>query len=154
MAMTPQSTTSRARSKPARDKESVATSPFPRGTIRTTKILTDTEVAFILRRILETLPPDWRVVIIRDPTGLEAQVRFGSVAARCRAGRALRRISLKEAAAGARLPQYRVKAIETSRLNEVQTDALHCYIQFLGLQSWFTRWRRANPAVVTLLAAR
>jgi hypothetical protein len=152
--MAPHPTRSRARSRPADERAAVGQSPFPTGTIRTTKILTDTEVAYILARMAEMFSPEWRVVIMRDSAGVEAQVRFGSVAARCRKARVLRRLSLKEAATGTRLPQYRVRAIETSRLHEVQLAALQRYVRFLGLQSWFKLWSRANPAVVKLLESQ
>lgn len=82
----------------------------------------------------------------------EASVRFGAVAHRLREAREARGMDLKSAARAVRVPQYRLRYIEQSSLKHLRGSDLHAYIDFLGLNRWFQRWRKANPELAARLA--
>jgi hypothetical protein len=75
---------------------------------------------------------------------IEDSVRFGAVATRLREARAARGLELKTAAKAVRVPQYRLRYIEECHLRQLRSSELLAYIDFLGLNRWFTRWSRAN----------
>jgi hypothetical protein len=61
-------------------------------------------------------------------------------------------MDFKTAAKALRVPQYRLRAIEQCSLKQLRGSDLHAYIDFLGLNEWFARWRRANSELAARLA--
>ncbi len=111
--------------------------------LKPTSILTDAEVRATKARLEEILPI--AALVSADlAVDLEITIRFAAVAAKCRESRELRGESIKDVAAQLRVPQYRLKAIEEPRAAEIDAEMLRRYIGYLGLGSWFSRWKRAN----------
>lgn len=79
----------------------------------------------------------------------EDLVRWGALKARCEQVRTERRIDIKVAAAQARIPRYRVVAIESGRLREVVPELAWRYFDFLGVRAWVKKWIRANMDLAT-----
>jgi len=71
-------------------------------------------------------------------------IRWDSLGARCRQARERMQLDEKAAARNARLPWYRVKAVESGRFGEFQPDDAWRYFEFLGIEAWVRRWCRAN----------
>ena len=88
---------------------------------------------------------------------VEQTLRFLPVAKRCAAARERRGETIAEVAKELKVPQYRLKDIESGQLTAVDSAVLEQYISFLGLRRWFSRWANANqdaPAPVGKLASR
>ena len=122
---------------------------MPKRPLSTTQILTDEQVTQA-RRLLdsvlaESLPKPSRA----RRAHVEDTVRWIAVGARCERARRELGCSLREAAQALRVPQYRIKAIESTRLEEVQPDVLQAYVSYLGLQRWYLKWSRANPELAS-----
>jgi len=81
------------------------------------------------------------------PLSLE-QVRetvgFLPVAKRCSAVRERKGLTVSDVARELKVPQYRLKAIESCSVAQVNLDVLHAYIKFLGLSGWYNTWARSN----------
>jgi hypothetical protein len=102
----------------------------------------------IFDRIKKGLGPV--IAALFDQYGLDGQrlIRFMPVAARCREAREDKGLSIKQAAAKLKVPQYRLKAIEDQgSAAGIQPDILERYIDFLDLREWFTRWVKKNQDV-------
>jgi Helix-turn-helix domain len=78
---------------------------------------------------------------------VEHTVRLFSLAKRCSAARDRRGLTIADAAKELKVPQYRLKAIESCRAADVEPNVLEQYIRFLGLNRWFSRWVSANQDI-------
>lgn len=118
--------------------------------LKPTSILGKREVKALTAAMLELLP----VALSHTQFArldLESSIRFGAVAARCHAKREEIGCTIKDVASRLRVPQFRLLAIETGQLAEIQPDVLARYIEFLGLERWTTRWARANESLARRL---
>jgi hypothetical protein len=82
---------------------------------------------------------------------VEQTVRLLSLAKRCSAARQRRGLTIAGVAEQLKVPQYRLKAIESCRVAETQPNIVEQYIRFLRLNRWFSRRASANqgtPATV------
>jgi len=87
--------------------------------------------------------------------GIEDGVRFRPVMSVCEHMRESRGLSIKEAAAALKAPQYRLKAIEKGIMSEVEPDILLRYLEFLKITEWFELWKSANAKLArSILSAR
>jgi hypothetical protein len=77
---------------------------------------------------------------------VEQIVRLFPLAKRCSAARKRRDLTIADVARELRVPQYRLKAIESCRPAEVEPRVLDQYVRFLRLSRWYSRWARANQA--------
>lgn len=107
-------------------------------------ILTDDEVSAIVVAAEAAAGPE--VVATADKLGIDrdANVRLFALRLRCANRREKLGLSLKQAAARLRVPQYRLRAIENGTLREVDVEILRSYVQLLGAGRWFRRWVLAN----------
>ncbi len=80
--------------------------------------------------------------------GIEDDIRFISVAARLQERREARGMTLKEAAAALRVPQYRLRDIESGSVKRLAPNILVAYVNYLDLKQWFGRWKKVNFGVV------
>jgi hypothetical protein len=78
---------------------------------------------------------------------MERSIRFMAVSSRTKARREALGLTLKQAAGILKVPQYRLKAIEEGRQQEILPEVLEAYLRLLGLKPWFGQWRKANPQV-------
>jgi hypothetical protein len=114
--------------------------------VKRTSILSDADVRVLTAGVKKLLPGDLPEHLL-SRVNIEAGIRFGAVAAKCRERRERRGLTVKEAARQLRVPQFRLNAIEGGRLSEVRADVLLAYVAFLELRPWLVRWRRANPSL-------
>lgn len=105
------------------------------------------EADFVVQQINERLDPE--LVKMVTALGLNAghMIRFLYIASLCRNCREECGLSLKEASQQAKIPQYRLKAIEGGAIRQILPESLDAYIQFLGLTDQFARWRCSNEDV-------
>lgn len=116
------------------------------------KILSEDEVRLLARRLRKVVRPILGELSSHYGHDFEASVRFGAVAHGLRETREARGMDLKTAAKALRVPQYRLRYIEECRLKHPRGSDLHAYIDFLGLNGWFARWRKANSKLAARLA--
>ena len=114
--------------------------------------LTRRQAGLLVKRVNKALGLE--VVAMLSASGLNPNhlVRFLAIASRCRRRRQEMGLSLKEASQQLKIPQYRLRAIESGMLPQIALASLNAYIQFLGLAGQFTRWRRANKDVYDEIA--
>ncbi len=106
-----------------------------------TKILTDDEVSAAADAMRETFGT------LAATVDLEQTVRFLSLSKACQGAREQRGLSIKDAAALLKVPQYRLKAIEQGSLKLIEPGTLHAYVGLLELGAYFEEWAAANPAL-------
>jgi hypothetical protein len=111
-------------------------------------ILTEAEVAAVSDAAVEFLRSNLGDHPFFSRRQVERTVRMLPLGARCSEARERLGASLTDVARQLRVPQYRVRAIESGSLHEIQLEVLEKYIAFLGLQRWYAKWRRANRALV------
>ena len=66
--------------------------------------------------------------------------RWDALGMRCRqphGARSIREVSI-------RIPQCRLRAVESGLLSEVRTDVARRYSHFLGIEEWVAEWCRSN----------
>ena len=109
-----------------------------------TRILSSAEVRALTSRIRRLLGPEILGAASRR-WSMADRIRFAAVAASCVQERERRGMTLKDAAGILKVPQYRLRAVETGSLSEIRLEVVTAYLAFLGLTSWSRRWARANP---------
>jgi hypothetical protein len=72
------------------------------------------------------------------------QLRWSALGDKCRQARAQLGLGVRAVALAAGMPQYRVRAIESGHLSEIVPDLAARYFHFLRIESWVSRWARAN----------
>ena len=116
-----------------------------------TTILTDEQVREVAGRIKQGLGRNAISLMEQFGVRCEDTVRLLSLQAKCEEAREELGLTIKEAAARLKAPQYRIKAIEEGRLKQILPDVLAKYIRFLELEDWFRQWADANPKVAEKL---
>jgi hypothetical protein len=111
-------------------------------------ILTDDEVAAISNAAVEFLRSNLGQHPFFNRPQVERTVRMLPLGTRCAEARERIGASVKDVARELRVPQYRVRAIESGSLRQIQLEVLEKYISFLGLQRWYGKWRAANQALL------
>jgi hypothetical protein len=114
--------------------------------------LDNQQAELVVQRINEALGPEVTAMLSASGLNPNHLVRFLAIASRCRRRRQEMGLSLKEASQQLKIPQYRLRAIESGMLPQIALASLHAYIQFLGLAGQFARWRRANTEVYDEIA--
>ncbi|MFA4836988.1 MAG: helix-turn-helix domain-containing protein [Dehalococcoidia bacterium] len=115
-----------------------------------TSLLTDEEVAFVTRRTLKMLRESFGDNPYFDAQSMGRIIRWSSLRARCEREREKRNLSLKDASVRLKIPQYRLRAIESGELAAFEPEMAREYFQFLGIDRWIDRWRRANRDLADL----
>jgi hypothetical protein len=114
-------------------------------------ILTDAEVAGVSNATVEFLHNNFGDHPFFTRAQVERTVRMIPLGVRCSEAREQLGASLKDIARQLRVPQYRLRAIESGSPREVRLDVLQKYIVFLRLERWYAKWRRANGALLAEL---
>jgi len=114
-----------------------------------TALLRDDEVDTLVREAHRVLGPQFSQLLTERPVQFEDLVRWGSLKTKCEQARALRRLSVKAAAMQAKIPQYRIVAIESGRLRELVPELAWRYFDFLDVGVWVKKWIRANLELAT-----
>ena len=116
-----------------------------------TTILTDAEVKFVLEKAFKAFGFDTSEKMKKTGVNFEHVIRLSSLGAKCKEAREELGLSIKEASRELKVPQYRLKAIDDPRENEILPEVLTKYVEFLGIESWFEKWKEANPELAESL---
>ena len=81
----------------------------------------------------------------------EQVIRLSSLGSKCQETREEQGLTIKEAAAKLKVPQYRLKGIEERHGTEILPDVLEKYIKLLKIEKWFQKWAEANPEMAEKL---
>jgi predicted GH43/DUF377 family glycosyl hydrolase len=112
--------------------------------LTSTSILRDTELSLLRERLREVLGPEIVGAMKSYGIDMDASLRFSSLAAKCRAAREEKGFSLRQAALKLKVPQYRLREIEDARIKAINGTLLRTYVEFLGIEQWFSRWAKQN----------
>jgi hypothetical protein len=117
-----------------------------------TTILNHAQVRVLAAGIRRVLGPRIHGLgLASDRLRLTDTIRFTAVAASCLRERERLGLTVKEVATSLKVPQYRIKAVESGIFSEIRSDVLSRYLAFLGLAGWATRWALANPRLARRL---
>lgn len=108
---------------------------------------------FVVQQINERLAPELAQMIAASGLNPGHMIRFLYIASLCRNRREECGLSLKEASQQAKIPQYRLKAIEGGAIRQILPESLHAYIQFLDLSDPFMQWRDGNEDIYDEIGA-
>jgi DNA-binding transcriptional regulator YiaG len=111
---------------------------------RHTSILNDEEVAFLTKMALRTLRNSFGDNPCFDSQSMERIIRWSSLSAKCEEAREKLGLSLRDVSRRLKIPQYRLRAIESGESGAFQPELADGYFLFLGIQGWVARWKRAN----------
>ena len=113
------------------------------------KFFDDRQAGFLAEGITAMLGPDF-ADLADQFGGIEWQkdlIRFMPVAERCKEARGKRYLSIKESASLLKVPQYRIKDIEGSRIRDIKLNILESYTDLLGIRRWFKKWIKSSADV-------
>jgi len=108
---------------------------------------------YITDKIVEAMP-NLKEAFSRYDINPEDMIRFQMVAEMCRSEREKKTFTFKQIALNLKVPQYRLKDIESSSAGNIKGDILENYIDYLGLREWFNSWKRHNLDVYKRLSER
>ena len=105
------------------------------------------QAGLIVKRLKEVLGPE--VTAIMDKSGInpDHMVRFQYISSLCINARKQKQMSLKQVSEKLKIPQYRLKDIESMNIKTIVPDLLEKYIEFLGLTDAFYDWRKDNEDI-------
>lgn len=112
-----------------------------------TSILREDEVQVLVAEACRLFGAELEERLGAGAPRFEDHVRWRAVEARCSQARAEKGMDTRSAAAAAKIPRYRVEAVEQGRLSELRSDLAWRYFTFLGIDGWVRRWARANSAL-------
>lgn len=111
----------------------------------------DAEMAgYIVDKIVEAMP-NLKEALGKYDINPKDMVRFQMVSEMCRSEREKKGITFKQIVLSLKVPQYRLKYIESSSVKNINAVILESYIDYLGLRKWFNLWKRYNLDVYNRL---
>jgi len=108
------------------------------------KILTDEEVRAFAKATKAMLGQELMAASNKYDLSIEDGVRYMSLAARLEDTRTARGLTLKVAAQELKTPKYRLEDVEKGDLKSLNPGLLSLYVDYLGLKTWFGKWKKAN----------
>ncbi len=109
------------------------------------RILTEAEIAMVVKAMRKGLGEDIARMIPGGTNAMADSVRFLPVAGHCNWLREAQGLTVKEAAAALRVPQYRLLDIEAGSTGRMRADVLLAYAAHLGVDpEWMCAWAEAN----------
>jgi hypothetical protein len=115
------------------------------------RLLTKEEVRFLAEKLKQVMGAPFSEMLQRYGISPQDHFRFQPLAVRLESARIERGLSLKAAASVLNTAQYRLAAIENSRIRDIDGQLLVRYVEHLGLKSWFGRWKKSNSSLVQRL---
>jgi hypothetical protein len=107
----------------------------------------DTDMAgYIMDRIIEVMP-NLKGMLDKYDINLKDMVRFQIVSEMCRKEREKKNLTFKQIALDLKVPQYKLKYVESSSVKHINANILEGYIDYLGLRRWFNTWKKNNMDV-------
>ena len=101
----------------------------------------------VVKRLREVLGPGVTDIMNKSGINPDHMVRFQYISTLCINARKQKQISLKQVSKKLKIPQYRLKDIESINIKTIVPDLLEKYIEFLGLTHPFYDWLRDNEDV-------
>jgi hypothetical protein len=108
---------------------------------------------YITDKIVEMMP-NLKEALDKYNINPKDMLRFQIVSEMCRSQREKKGLNLKQVALSLKVPQYRLKYIESSSVKYISVDILKNYIDYLGLRKWFNLWKKHNLDVYNRLQGR
>jgi len=98
---------------------------------------------YIMNKIANGIPG---LIEALDKYGVNPKdmIRFQMVSEMCRSEREKKDLTFKQIALRLKVPQYRLKDIESSSVKDINSDILECYVDYLDLRKWFNLWKKNN----------
>ena len=108
---------------------------------------------YIKDKIVEAMPA---LKVAFDKYGINPKdvIRFQVISETCRSEREKKGLTFKQIALALKIPQYRLKDIESSSVKDVDASILENYLDYLGLHEWFSSWKEHNPDVYKRLSKK
>ncbi len=81
-----------------------------------------------------------------NAVGLDSEgiIRYMPLGQKIRKARERKRMSVKEASAALKIPQYRIKAIEEGSFSQIDPEFFQIYARFLGIEDYVESWSGEN----------
>ena len=105
-------------------------------------ILNEAEVRLLNRELQRVIASSLAAVPTDMIDRADDAIRWHALGVRCAQARGAR--GIRDAAIALGIPQYRLRAIESGRINEFRLDFAKRYFRFLAIEEWVERWCRAN----------
>ena len=105
---------------------------------------------YITDKIVEVMP-NLKEAIGKYDINPKDMIRFQMVSEMCRNEREKKGLTFKQIALSLKVPQYRLKYIESSSVTNISADILENYTDYLGLGKWFNSWKKHNLDVYNRL---
>ena len=106
---------------------------------------------YITDKIVEVMP-NLKEVLDKYDIRPKDMIRFRMLAEMCQSEREKRGITFKQIALNLKVPQYKLKYIESSSVKNINVYILESYIDYLSLRKWFSGWKRHNIDVYNRLS--
>ena len=114
-------------------------------------ILSDEIVAAVVAQMPKVFGDSFNQLFNGREADIENNLRFRAVAVRCLEARETAGLNLKAASLALKIPQYKLKDIESGSLWRIDPNIFHRYLEFLGLRRWYGKWAKANPKLAMTL---
>ncbi len=120
------------------------------GTFKKKKFIDAEMAGYIADKVVEIMP-NLKEMAGKYDINMKDMIRFQLVSEKCRSEREKRGLAFKQIALSLKVPQYRLKYIESSSVKNINADILKRYIDYLGLRRWFNLWKKNNLDVYARL---
>jgi len=114
------------------------------------KFMNDEAAGYIVDMIIGSMP-NLKKAFDKYDINPKGMIRFKPVSEMCQNGREKKGLAFKQIALSLKVPQYRLKDIESSSVKNIKVDILEKYIDYLGLRDWFKLWKKHNLDVYNRL---
>lgn len=115
------------------------------------KKFVDDEAAGCIMDVITTSMPSLKGVLDKYNINPKDMIRFQPVPEMCQSEREKKKVSLKQIALSLKVPQYKLRNIESSSIKDIKADILESYIDYLGLRDRFESWKKNNSDVYSRL---
>jgi hypothetical protein len=116
------------------------------------KFIDDEMADFIAKGVFEILGSNFKEAVDKYDINMKDMIRFQLVSEMCRTKREKKGLTFRHIALTLKVPQYKLKYIESSNVKDINVDILEDYIDYLGLRRWFNAWKRHNLDVYKRLS--
>ena len=109
--------------------------------------LNNEQAKLVNKMLRKALGPE--ITDMLDKSGINSDhlIRFQYISSLCKNTREQKNISLKQASEQLKIPQYRLREIESGSIKAILSDLLDRYIDFLGLSDAFHDWLKDNEDI-------
>ena len=109
-----------------------------------TKILDDEEVHLLTSLVMAALPDGAKELLLSSKSNPENTIRMRSVRATFKNARESANESLKDTSQKTKIPQYRIRAIESGDVSYIKPNCLRTLSSYFRLDKWCARWASKN----------